>query len=188
MNLSKRDMVLIGVAALIALVLIVFISRRINTDWWSGAGQWVGGLGAFTAAFVALSISREEGKVRKQDQHAHQLAQAHFITVEASNFTISISNYGTEPVTNIVTGNLLGPRDNADSGANHSDPQIKDFLLPEKPWKLELIDFNDQQRDKIRVDLINQQRCRLEIEYTTLGGQRWKRLGDDSPIPVERGY
>ncbi|MGW5721590.1 hypothetical protein ACWEVP_35825 [Amycolatopsis sp. NPDC003865] len=61
---------------------LVLIGTRawLGPDDWAGLGQWVGGLGAFYAAWAALRIARDEVGRESQREAERQRVHAYFVS------------------------------------------------------------------------------------------------------------
>jgi membrane protein implicated in regulation of membrane protease activity len=56
--------------------------RGQSVEWYTGFGQWLGGLGSLIVATVALWIATRDRKEREQEQKSADNAQATLVLVE----------------------------------------------------------------------------------------------------------
>ncbi|UOX90438.1 hypothetical protein MUY14_07385 [Amycolatopsis sp. FBCC-B4732] len=93
----------------------------LGTNDWAGLGQWVGGLGAFYAAWAALRIARDEAGRENRRENERLRVHAYFVSgswtysdvvhvgtnngeqrLENKRPTMKIENVGTDPVTDVA--------------------------------------------------------------------------------------
>lgn len=189
-RIGKRGPIVMAVSAVI---FGVSLQPFIGTDGWAGLGQWVGGLGALVAAWVALDIAGREARHREEADAHQDFVRANFITVTAKDDgTVHVRNLGTEPVLAVnVTAYRRYPS---------SDRPVEPIpliglsipvLMPEALGDVEknihiTWDVNPVEADSMwRKDrLLTEHPGLIEIEYTDLRGNRWARAGTDPARPA----
>jgi hypothetical protein len=77
--------------------------RGQSVEWYTGFGQWLGGLGSLTAAIVALWIATRDRKERERELRSADRAQATLVIVELGQpegqegqFPVIVTNYARE--------------------------------------------------------------------------------------------
>jgi len=160
---------LLGSVAIIAEVvecLRHFVFSDMNV--WSGWGQWIGGIGALIAAYVALRISQKESVHRREQEHRRQFVDAHYLAVHG----FSVKNWGTEPFVNIQ---IIQARDKDLQSRPLTNVYIP-LLLPTGRWNF---------HELLAVEL-RQGNHDFEVQYEDLSGRVWQKFGDRLPREVTK--
>ncbi|MFD8496319.1 hypothetical protein [Amycolatopsis sp. NPDC059657] len=166
------------VAASTILIVVSFRFLLGATDW-AGLGQWVGGLGAFFAAWAALDIAKGEAR-RENAREAERLAiQTYYVsgayggTTTEGRARVVVDNHSTEPILNVefvkVHSDTYGPVECS------RFVERTDVLLPGKQWGLWVIPA------KAPLSIMSSGHVEIEIEFNDLGGTRWRRVGERPP-------
>ncbi|MDT7802780.1 MAG: hypothetical protein QOI78_6213 [Actinomycetota bacterium] len=181
------------VMAVSAVVMGLSLQPFIGTDGWAGLGQWVGGLGALVAAWVALNIAGREARHREEADAHQDFVRANFIVTTVDNGHVRVRNLGAEPVLAVqVTAYRRYPSSDLPVEPILLNGPPVEVLMPDRlgegtnqvelPWNV----------DPVRADTVMWQKERMltehpgliEIEYTDLRGNRWARAGSDPARPA----
>ncbi|MFJ9785409.1 hypothetical protein ACIRSS_37955 [Amycolatopsis sp. NPDC101161] len=161
-------------AAAVVVLIVYFTHSWLGSTDWAGLGQWIGGLGAFYAAAVALKISGREARDRAKAEAREDFMRANFVVCHHQNGVLVISNRSREPVTDVVlTAYHLGER------RQPMDSAKRELLLPAvEPYthQFEYKPAHGMSDDEV-LRLLGQG-AEMEFEFTDLHGNRWVRRGD----------
>lgn len=163
-----------------------------GTDGWAGLGQWVGGIGALAAAWVALNIAGREARHREEADAHQEFVRANFImSALESNRTVLVRNLGTEPVLSVqVAAYRPSPQLNGLAVSIPLNRPTVDVLMPESlrdvdknihlTWDVDPADDSGFTKERLLAEVPGQ----IEIEFTDLRGNRWARAGNDPVRPA----
>jgi hypothetical protein len=185
-RIGKRGPIVMAVSAV---VFGLSLQPFIGTDGWAGLGQWVGGLGALVAAWVALDIAGREARHREEADAHQDFVRANFITIEREGDEVVVSNRGTEPVTMIL---LTAYQRHPYSAGPPPEPipllgVPAEILMPMLPpftsftrtklmWNIDIV--GDPLLGLNKERLLHELNGDFVIEFTDLRGNRWRRVGD----------
>ncbi|MEV6648657.1 hypothetical protein [Amycolatopsis sp. NPDC051371] len=169
-------------------MIIIGLRAWLGTDDWAGLGQWVGGLGAFYAALVALQIARDEAGRENRREAERLRVQAYYVRAAWVHvgkpphrvLGVKVENAGSEPVLDVQVV------------ASHKGDEVlplvvkdspKHVLLPAHRW------FPNWNADTSEIPvsvmaMLVATPAELEIAFTDLGGMRWRRIGERPPTLV----
>ncbi|MEA5366087.1 hypothetical protein VA596_41625 [Amycolatopsis sp., V23-08] len=182
------------IMAISTVIIGLSLQPFIGTDGWAGLGQWVGGLGALFAAWVALDIAGREARHREEADAHQDFVRANFVTVNMNpEGDVFVRNIGTEPILALqVTAYQRHP--NSDVPVDPI-PLIgigEDILMPERPgegstqvkltWQVHPLEADTVLWQKERM--LKEHPGNIVIEYTDLRGNRWARTGTDPARPA----
>lgn len=161
------------------------------TDW-AGLGQWIGGLGAFAAAWVALRIAGDESRREKAREAERRYINAHYVSAGWTTAVLDgkptqvleIRNTGSEPVRHVDAVAVHVQNSSMTEVRLQMKPGPRNVLLPDDPWHPEW------QTDPTNIEATLVARFLgpggdVEITFEDLGGQRWRRIGTRPPTVDE---
>lgn len=182
------------VMAVSAVVVGVSLQPLIGTDGWAGLGQWVGGLGALVAAWVALDIAGREARHREEADAHQDFVRANFIVAARNpDGALFVRHIGPEPVLALqVTAYRRFPSGDLPVEPIPLTGLPVDVLMPDRPGEGSNQIQLPWDVDPVRADTVLWQKERMlrehpgliEIEYTDLRGNRWARAGADPARPA----
>ncbi|RSN26511.1 hypothetical protein DMC63_01360 [Streptomyces sp. WAC 05977] len=190
-TLSPRTWRLLAGAAIAVLVMFGLRAWLGATDW-AGLGQWIGGLGAFAAAVVALRVAGDESRREAEREAEKRFINAHYVSaswvvVEVDGERqqlLEIRNKGIEPVRHVdaVAVHLKNHTVSVVRLEMSLGPQ--NVLLPNEPWhppwKTNPANFGTTAAARFLGPGGD-----VEITFEDLGGQRWRRIGTQPPTKDE---
>jgi hypothetical protein len=172
-----------------AVLVSVSLQPLIGTDGWAGLGQWVGGLGAFFAAWAALRIAKDEAGRENQREVDRLRTQAYYVVAEITlgsapqGFHVCVTNEATDPILDLQ---VVGLRRNVESRGQlmlcNTDGEPPEVLLPGDKWETWLTP-KDHAADNDTINTwVN---AKVYIKFRDLAQTRWKRTGRQPPIVDE---
>lgn len=180
--LSHWPLVLVVFSGLLMLVSARFAFGAAD---WAGLGQWVGGLGAFAAAWVALAISNREVRRDRVKEAARVRTHAYYVKAKITFSTgglgpaVEVINSGTDPVLNVRLMKI--------HRVNPSLPDInllpgdheRPVLIPHEPWITRLTGSGPS--GAFVANEFPETGDSVEIVYDDLAGTRWHRTDNQPP-------
>lgn len=180
--LSRWPLALIAFSSLLMLVSARFAFGAAD---WAGLGQWVGGLGAFAAAWVALVIANREVRRDRAKEAARVRAHAYYVKAKITFTTggrgpgIEVINSGSDPVLNVRLMTI-----------HRANPSLPDMnllprnyecpvLVPREPWTFPLT--GSGAGGSFVTNELPKAEDSVEIVYDDLAGTRWHRIGSRPP-------
>lgn len=170
------------VMAISAVVIAMALQPFLGTDAWAGLGQWAGGLGAFFAAWAALTIAKQEA--RRENERDAETRRIHAYYVRGRHGGVSgpqgtrllVTNEGKEPVLRIQVV-AIHLNDAYDSRIQVTSAKgVLDALLPGAEWDLWV---RPEAKGINRIESANN--ADIEIRFKDLGGTWWRRIGNAPP-------
>jgi hypothetical protein len=168
--------------------------RGMTTEQWAGLGQWVGGIGAFFAAVVAVRIAnsgarREQRREDDREQrrlkaHAHYISAAWNDVIVGQSVRVAVVHNGTEPVLNVDIVGVHRDRDFCVAALRSLGPE-QPVLLPDEHWRPEVQMVGQEVGAKALEELIGPDTY-IEITFEDLNGTKWRRVGRFPPVVVEQ--
>jgi hypothetical protein len=188
--LVRKRLVTWAVVVLGAIVILVGSRWLLGPGDWAGLGQWVGGLGAFAAAWAALRIANGEVR-RERVRDAERLrVHAHYVsgrviqvdTLTRNYLAAEVRNRGTEPVLNVELVEIhVGTPEPSQAVRIKVDKGKFPVLIPGETWRPIWAMDPDDSRTAL-FGQFAQAGDEVEITFEDLGGTRWRRVGSQPPV------
>lgn len=187
--LGRRGPIVMAVSAV-----IIGLSSQplIGTDGWAGLGQWVGGLGALAAAWVALDIAKQEASRENRRDAERSRVQAYYVKISQTEtggrgVHLKVENQGNQPIVNVDAVALHIHGDAGEVVVPCSVPDgRRDVLLREDfPWEPWIWPDNDDLDGTVEQMRLANGRVEIEIVFEDLNQTRWRRIGSRAPFVDE---
>ncbi|MEU0788471.1 hypothetical protein ABZ342_00300 [Amycolatopsis sp. NPDC005961] len=179
--------------------LLVMIGTRYwpfgdDSDSWAGLGQWMGGFGAFSAAWAALRIARKEVTRANRREAERARVQAFYVKVSQLQTTdqgvrVQVENRGDTPIidVDVVAIHIHLPSEDrrvpcAATGGKRSVLLREDGLWEPWAWPAD-----GEVDETIAAMTASNGNTEIEIEFNDVGGTRWHRIGSRPPEQTESG-
>lgn len=165
----------------------------IGTDGWAGLGQWVGGLGALGAAWVALDIAKKEASRENAREAERARVQGYYVKAShtqtnGDSVHLHVVNQGDQPIVNVEPLALHIHSEAGEVVVPCSVPDgRRDVLLREDfPWEPWISLSNDGDSDgTAELMRLANGRVEVEIAFEDVNRTRWRRIGSRPPFVDE---
>lgn len=161
---------------------------------WAAVGAWAGAVGATFAGIAALWIAHQGWRRSDAERRDREMAQARLIVLaqvggKGNPHTVSITNYSTAPVFDVVVNFVV----------YYDDPNVRGYgraaepvhvLNAGKPRMYAAVDLfqavekRDTDGNRVIATANKPVRHELSVTFVDAAGLRWRRTGQDQPVRV----
>ncbi|WP_410659482.1 hypothetical protein [Amycolatopsis sp. lyj-112] len=178
-----------GLGCLIVMIVSWYWPFGKDPNLWAGLGQWVGGAGAFIAAWAALRIARKDAWRQAAQETERRRIQAYYVSarVDATSvgegIRVCVRNQSPEPIedVDIVAIHISGQTQNFVLECALKNERKRDVFLPiDDDWRPWVVPTEGTLTAEM-LAMATSEKHLPEVVFRDLGGTRWRRIGNRPP-------